>query len=64
MSPIRRDEKKGFPFLSEETGDVVACIQPNLSSGEAVWVEGNRRSRSLDEAKRILCLLRPALVQE
>jgi hypothetical protein len=30
----------------------------------SLWVEGNRRSRSLDEAKRILRILRPALVQE
>jgi AcrR family transcriptional regulator len=30
----------------------------------SLWVEGNRRSRSLDEAKRILRLLRPALVQQ
>jgi AcrR family transcriptional regulator len=30
----------------------------------SLWVEGNRRSRSLDEAKRMLCLLRPSLVQE
>jgi hypothetical protein len=37
MSPIRGDvKKKFFPFLSEETDDVVACIQPSLSSGEAV----------------------------
>jgi hypothetical protein len=35
MSPYKRDvKKKLFPFLSE--GDGVACIQPNLSSGEAV----------------------------
>ena len=30
----------------------------------SLWVEGNRRPRSLDEAKRILDLLRPSLVQE
>ena len=37
MSPIRGDVKrKFFPFLSEETDDGVACIQPSLSSGEAV----------------------------
>src|SRR5580692_10320274 len=37
MSPIRGDvKKKFFPLLSERRGDVVACIQPNLSSGEAV----------------------------
>jgi AcrR family transcriptional regulator len=30
----------------------------------SLWVEGNRRSRSLDDAKRILRLLRPSLVQE
>jgi AcrR family transcriptional regulator len=29
-----------------------------------LWVEGNRKSRSLDEAKRMLRLLRPSLVQE
>jgi hypothetical protein len=37
MSPIRGDVKKEiFLSLSERRGDVVACIQPNLSSGEAV----------------------------
>ena len=30
----------------------------------SLWVEGNRRPRSLDEAKRILGLLRLSLVQE
>jgi len=30
----------------------------------SLWVEGNRRSRSLDEAKHMLRLLRPSLVQE
>lgn len=30
----------------------------------SLWVEGNRRSRSLDEAKRMLRLLRPSLVPE
>jgi len=30
----------------------------------SLWVEGNRRARSLDEAKRILRILRPSLVQE
>ncbi len=30
----------------------------------SLWVEGNRGSRSLNEAKRMLRLLRPALVQE
>ena len=35
MSPIRGDVKKKFlPFLSEEK-DAVACIQPDLGSGEA-----------------------------
>jgi AcrR family transcriptional regulator len=30
----------------------------------SLWVEGNRQPRSLDEAKRILDLLRPSLVRE
>jgi AcrR family transcriptional regulator len=30
----------------------------------SLWVEGSRRSRSLEEAKRMLRLLRPALVQQ
>ena len=30
----------------------------------SLWVEGNRQSRSLNEAKRILRILRPSLVQE
>jgi hypothetical protein len=38
MSPIRGEcqEKILLPPLQEETDVVVACIQPNLSSGEAV----------------------------
>jgi hypothetical protein len=38
MSPIRGEcqEKILLPPLREETDVVVACIQPNLSSGEAV----------------------------
>src|SRR5271170_3058304 len=32
--------KKFSPFSPRETGDAVACIQPNLNSGEAV---GSRR---------------------
>jgi len=37
MSPMRGDVKKILlPPLREETDVVVACIQPNLSSGEVV----------------------------
>jgi hypothetical protein len=37
MSPIRGDvKKKSSPFPLRREVDVVACIQPNLSSGEAV----------------------------
>jgi hypothetical protein len=30
----------------------------------SLWVEGSRKSRSLDEARRMLRVLRPALVRE
>ena len=35
MSPIRGDVKKEFSSLLFERRGMVACIQPNLSSGEA-----------------------------
>ena len=36
MNPIRGDVKKKFSPILSERRRVVACIQPNLSSGEAV----------------------------
>jgi hypothetical protein len=35
MSPIRGDVKKEFSSFLSERRQMVACIQPNLSSGEA-----------------------------
>jgi AcrR family transcriptional regulator len=61
---LRRANAQGGTLSEDELAvrfEVAWCCVHGYAS---LWVEGNRGSRSLDEAKRILHLLRPSLVQE
>jgi AcrR family transcriptional regulator len=61
---LRRANMQGRTLSEEEfaaRSQLAWCCVHGYAS---LWVEGNRRSRSLDEAKHVLRLLRPSLVQE
>jgi AcrR family transcriptional regulator len=61
---LRRANARGGTLSEDEFAvrfEVAWCCVHGYAS---LWVEGNRGSRSLDQAKRILGLLRPSLVQE
>ena len=61
---LRRANAQGRTLSDDELAarfQVAWCCVHGYAS---LWVEGNRRSRSLDEAKRMLRLLRHSLVQE
>jgi AcrR family transcriptional regulator len=61
---LRRANAQGRTHSEEEFADRFQLAWCCVHGYASLWVEGNRRSRSLDEAKRILRILRPSLVQE
>jgi AcrR family transcriptional regulator len=60
---LRRAHAHGRALSQEEFAARFHLAWCCVHGYASLWVEGNRRSRSLDEAKRILDILRPALVK-
>ena len=61
---IRVNERCSKPLPEDELAarfEVAWCCVYGYAS---LWVEGSRKSRSLDEARRMLRVLRPSLVRE
>jgi AcrR family transcriptional regulator len=61
---LRRANAQGGMPSEDELGVRFQLAWCCVHGYASLWVEGNRGSRSLDEAKRILRLLRPSLVRE
>jgi AcrR family transcriptional regulator len=61
---LRRANAEGGMLSEDELGVRFQLAWCSVHGYASLWVEGNRKSRSLDQAKRILRLLRPSLVQE
>jgi AcrR family transcriptional regulator len=61
---LRRANAEGGMLSEDELGLRFQLAWCSVHGYASLWVEGNRKSRSLDQAKRILRLLRPSLVQE
>jgi hypothetical protein len=61
---IRANENRTKPLSEDELAarfEVAWCCVHGYAT---LWVEGFRKSRSLDEARRMLRVLRPSLVRE
>jgi hypothetical protein len=61
---IRANEIWTRPLSEEELAARFETAWCCVYGYASLWVEGSRKSRSLDEARRMLRVLRPALVRE
>jgi AcrR family transcriptional regulator len=61
---VRANEHWAKPLSEDELAARFETAWCCVYGYASLWVEGSRRSRSLDEARRMLRVLRPALVRE
>ena len=61
---IRANEHWSTPSSDDELAARFEAARCCVHGYASLWVEGSRKSRSLDEARRMLRVLRPSLVRE
>jgi hypothetical protein len=61
---IHANERWTRPLSEDELAARFEAARCCVHGYASLWVEGSRKSRSLDEARRMLRVLRPSLVRE